>query len=161
MSPKKRHPIRSSEIRKMVEKLRPKLGDEIEDLLNGMVEKAELESEKELILIDREPAIIKENDDYLPLLNIADRLSLKRITVDMGAVAPISKGANIMAPGITGTDKNIEKGEIVGIEDEKNRKLIAIGRTLKKEPSLKGQEGKVIENLHHVGDRYWELKEEF
>lgn len=157
---KKRHPIRDSDIRDLAGRLKPRFGVEIENLLEGRVETAELESGENIILADGEPVLVKK-DIFFPFTSAADKLSLKRITVDMGAVKPISDGADIMAPGIVEVEEGIEKGEIVGIEDEENGKVIAIGETLVGKDSIKGEEGKVVQNLHYVGDKYWSLLEEF
>lgn len=159
MEIKRRHPIRNSKTRGIVEKLKPKLGEAIESLLEGRVEIAEIGSEEKVILADGSPALIKKEGEYFPLTSTADRLSLKRVTVDMGAVKPISDGADVMAPGVVEADEEIKKGQIVGIEDEKNSKIIAIGTALKDGPYLKGEKGKVIKNIHYVGDRYWALRE--
>ncbi len=161
MSIKKRHPIRSSDIRDMKEELKPRFGNQIEDLLDGTVETAELEDGKDIIIIDGRPAFIKKDGDFMPLIFFADRLSMKKVTVDMGAVKHITDGADVMAPGVVNVDKSIAKGEIVNIEDEKNNKTIALGNALKDGPSLIGEKGKVIENKHHVGDELWDLKDEF
>lgn len=158
---KKRHPIRSSDIEEIVESLKPELGEEVEDLLEGRVETAKLDSGEHVILADGQPLLLKKNDKFLPLTFAADRLSLKRVIVDMGAVEPISSGADVMAPGIVEAEENIESGEIVGIEDEKNHKIVAIGIALEEGSSLRGEEGKVVENLHQVGDKFWDLREEF
>ncbi len=160
MKIKKRHPIRNSDIRDMVEELKPQFGKEIENLLEGRVETAELESGEDIVLLDGKPVLIQK-DGFFPFTSAADRLSLKRITVDMGAVEPICDGADIMAPGISEVEGDVEKGEIVGIEDEENRRTIAIGETLVGRDSLKGEEGKVVKNLHYVGDKYWSLLKEF
>lgn len=159
MSVKKRHPIRDSDRRRLIEDLKPLLGAEIERLLDGKVETAELDSGKTVVLANDQPALIKNDEEYLPLISVADTISLKRVTVDMGAVKPISDGADIMAPGIVEVDENIAEGEIVAIEDEKNRKTIAIGTTLEEGSDLKGEKGKVIENLHYIGDKFWNLEE--
>lgn len=160
MEIKRRHSLRDSKIREIIEKLEPKLGEEIESLLKGRVEITEIGSGEKIILVDNAPALIKKEGEYFPLTSIADRLSLKRVTVDMGAVKPISDGADVMAPGVVEVDEGIEKDQIIGIEDEKNSKIIAIGTALKDGPYLKGERGKVIENLHYVGDKYWNLQEE-
>lgn len=161
MSVRKRHPIRNSEIREIVEDLETRLNEGVEDLFEGRVETAELESGENIILIDRKPAFLMRGDEYFPLLFFADRLPLRKVTVDMGAVKPISDGADVMAPGVIGYDEQIKSGDVVGIEDEKNHELIAIGAALKRGASLKGEKGRVIENIHHVGDKFWDLKEEF
>lgn len=161
MSIKHRHPIRDSDLRKITKKLESRIGSKVKDLFEGKVETAELDTGEEVLLVDGKPVFVKKDEKFFPLISSADRLSLKRVTVDMGAVKPISDGADIMAPGIVDVGKEIEKKEIVGIEDEENNKIIAIGEALEKSSELKGEEGKVIKNVHYVGDKYWSLHEEF
>lgn len=161
MSIKKRHPIRSSDIDEIIDRLKPKLGEEIETLIEGRIEKAELDGGETVILKDEKPILVKKDQKFIPLLSAAEKLSLKRVTVDMGAVGPISNGADIMAPGIVEVNEDIKSGEIIGIEDEKNKRIIAVGTAIEDGTSLEGESGKVVENIHHVGDRFWDIKEEF
>ncbi len=145
----------------MKKDLKQRFGEGVEELLDGKVETAEFESGENLVIIDDTPAFAKENGELLPLIFITDRLDMKRVTVDMGAVKHISNGADVMAPGIIEVDDDIQKGDNVAIDDEKNNKILAIGEALEKSGGLKGEEGKVIKTLHYAGDRFWELKEEF
>ncbi len=160
MNLKKRHHVRDSDIREFVRKLKPRLGEEIEGILEGKVETAEIESGEEIILVDDKPILIKKDGEYIPLVFSAGELALKEVVVDMGAVKPVTDGADVMAPGVLDVEEGIEDGEIVKIQDEENRKTIAIGKTLEKSTNVIGDEGKVIENLHYVGDDFWSLSEE-
>ncbi len=157
---KNRHHVRDSDIRNLVQKLEPKLGEKIGEILEGKVETAEIESGEEIILVSDKPVLIETEDEYIPLIFSTEELDLKEVIVDMGAVKPVSDGADIMAPGILEISENIDKGEIVTVKDEKNQKTIAIGKTLEKGANLEGDEGKVIKNLHYVGDDFWSLSEE-
>lgn len=157
MSIKKRHPIRDSEIRSILNELKPKFGEAIENLMDEKAEMAELESGETVILSKGKPILVQIEEGYIPLIFSVDKLSMKKVTVDMGAVSPISSGADIMVPGIVNEDKDIEKNDIVGIQDEENEKIIVVGRALEDGPYLKKEEGKVIKNIHYVGDRFWDL----
>ncbi len=44
------------------------------------------------------------------------------------------------------------------MKDEKNRKILAIGRVLE-DKIMEKEEGKMVENLHFVGDDFWDLNE--
>ncbi|MFP4005296.1 MAG: PUA domain-containing protein [Candidatus Hadarchaeia archaeon] len=158
---KNRHVLRKSDLENLREKLKPVFGEEVEKTLQGRIETAETEEFNEVILADNEPILIKKEGIYIPLIKAAEKLSLKRITVDMGAVPHISDGAHIMAPGIVEVDENIEREDLVAIEDKKNRKIIAIAKALRESSSLMGEEGKVAENVHTVGDKIWEFAEKF
>jgi len=74
----------------------------------------------------------------------------------MGAVPHICNGADIMAPGIVHFEGNFKKGEVVVITDERHRKPIAITIALHNtEEARKLKNGKILRNIHHVGDRLW------
>jgi len=160
MEIKKRHHIRSSKKRDLTEKLKPKLGEEIEEIFEGKVEKAEMEDETIVYLVENKPLLFKNEGEFIPLIFEADKLLLKKVVVDMGAVKHVTNGADIMAPGIIKTDDGIKKEDTVSIEDEENQKTIAIGKVLETGMEEKDK-GKMIENLHYVGDDFWELQEKF
>ena len=81
---------------------------------------------------------------------------LKKVTVDMGAVKFVISGADVMRPGITKFDEKIQKGEIVAVVDEKNSRPLAVGEMLfSGEEAERMKTGKVVKNLHHVGDGIW------
>ncbi|MEM0493525.1 MAG: RNA-binding protein [Candidatus Thermoplasmatota archaeon] len=81
-----------------------------------------------------------------------------RVVVDMGAVKYIANGADIMAPGITCADEDIKEEDEVWICDERNKKPLAIGIALRSGPEmLSNRNGKAVKNIHHVGDRLWNL----
>ncbi|MHB8567329.1 MAG: PUA domain-containing protein [Nitrososphaerales archaeon] len=83
------------------------------------------------------------------------------ITVDSGAVRFVCNGANVMRPGITKIEGDFNKFDLVLVTEQKYGKGIAVGRALLSSVDLKSaSKGAVIENLHYVGDEFWEsLKE--
>jgi PUA domain protein len=84
----------------------------------------------------------------------------KFVTVDMGAVPFVRNGADIMAPGITDADAEIQAGEMVWIRDIKNLVPLAIGvSTVSGEELKKGGKGKVIQTVHYAGDKLWKTEE--
>ena len=85
----------------------------------------------------------------------------RAVTVDMGAVRFIYNGADVMAPGIVDADPGIRAGNVVWVQDEKNRRPLAVGRAIMDGPTMTREEkGKAIDTLHHVGDEIWRLGEE-
>jgi PUA domain protein len=89
-----------------------------------------------------------------PILN--GKIILKKIVVDMGAVKFVANGADIMRPGIVSIDEGIIKNEFVEIVDMNNKKPLAIGRALFSSEEMKNMvSGKVIENIHFIGDEIW------
>ncbi|KXB02621.1 hypothetical protein AKJ45_01045 [candidate division MSBL1 archaeon SCGC-AAA261F19] len=157
MSAKRRYPLRDSTVREIIKELSPKFGDKIKDIFGKLVEIAELENGAEVIISDGEPILVRTEEEIFPLIPAARSLPLKRVTIDMGAVGPITDGADVMAPGVVDANEEIAPGEIVGIEDERHHKLLALGIALREGSSLPGERGKAIKNLHHVGDEFWDL----
>jgi PUA domain protein len=120
-------------------------------------------------MFEGEWKVIKKDGDILffylegeiyPTLKLVLRndVRMKKVVVDMGAVKFVVNGADIMRPGIVGIDMEVEKDEIIIIVDANNEKPLAIGRAL-----FGGKEidmmisGKVLKNLHYVGDELWNL----
>lgn len=86
------------------------------------------------------------------------QLNTNYVVVDMGAVGFITKGADVMAPGITDVDPMIQKDDLVWICDEKYRKPLAIGIALMTGTEMKTKKpGKAVKTIHYVGDRFWIL----
>lgn len=119
-------------------------------------EKIEMEDEK-FIIIDNEKMFFFENEKIIPTLKLLQKQNiLKKITVDMGAVKFVVNGADIMRPGIVSVDENIAKDAYVVIVDEKNKKPLSVGKMLfSGEEVLAMKTGKVIKNIHWIGDELW------
>lgn len=78
------------------------------------------------------------------------------VTVDMGAIRFVTNGADIMAPGITDADPEVQADDPVWIRDETHGRPLAVGVARQGGAELKeGSKGKVIRNLHTVGDKIW------
>ena len=79
-------------------------------------------------------------------------------TVDEGAIRFVLNGADIMRPGIRKMDDWGEAGGLVAVREEKKGRAISVGTTtLSGKEAQEMKKGSCIKNLHHVGDRYWEL----
>ena len=86
-------------------------------------------------------------------------LKLPNIIVDMGAIRYICGGADVMAPGIKDIIGEFKEGSLVVIRDINHKKALAIGKALKSSKEIKGSnKGKVIQNLHYIGDKIWIAK---
>ncbi|HEY5736090.1 MAG TPA: PUA domain-containing protein [Nitrosopumilus sp.] len=101
--------------------------------------------------------ILKVDDDYLPFLSETDTLEkFPAVTVDMGAVKFMCKGANVMRPGIKKFTE-FEKDKLVCIVEESQHKFLAVGKSLVASSELENMEkGEVIKNIHYISDRFWE-----
>jgi PUA domain protein len=112
-----------------------------------------------IYLINKEPLFFLMGDKIIPTLKLEMKNRvLKKVTVDMGAVKFVVNGADIMRPGILSIDKSIEENDIVVIEDVNNKKALAIGMALFNGAVMQEMSsGKVIKNLHYVGDDIWKI----
>ena len=101
--------------------------------------------------------ILKVNDDYLPFLSETETLEkFPTVTVDMGAVKFMCKGANLMRPGIKEFGE-FEKDKLVCIVEESQHKFLAVGKSMVSSSELENMEkGEVIKNIHYISDRFWE-----
>ncbi|MDF2423944.1 MAG: RNA-binding protein [Nitrosopumilus sp.] len=101
--------------------------------------------------------ILKVDDDYLPFLTEVEMLKkFPAVTVDMGAVKFMCKGANLMRPGIKEFTE-FEKDDLVCIVDESQHKFLVVGKAMVDSSELESMEkGEVIKNIHYISDRFWE-----
>ena len=101
--------------------------------------------------------ILKVDEDYIPFLSETKILEkFPKVTVDMGAVKFMCKGANLMRPGIREYTE-FEKGNLVCIVEESQHKFLAVGKSLVASSELETMEkGEVIKNIHYISDRFWE-----
>ncbi len=101
--------------------------------------------------------ILKVDEDYLPFLSEIEMLEkFPSVTVDMGAVKFMCKGANLMRPGIKKFTE-FEKNQIVCIVEESQHKFLAVGKSLVSSSELETiEKGEIIKNMHYISDRFWE-----
>jgi len=101
--------------------------------------------------------ILKIDDDYLPFLSETETLEkFPNVTVDMGAVKFMCKGANLMRPGIKKFTE-FEKDKLVCIIEESQHKFLAVGKAMVPSSELEEMEkGEVIKNMHYISDNFWE-----
>lgn len=83
--------------------------------------------------------------------------TLPSIVVDMGAIPHICNGADIMRPGIKEVDGEFEKGAVLVIRDLRFRKPIGISVAETSSELMRTMsKGKAAQNVHYVGDQFWE-----
>jgi len=168
MNIKQRHYIQKSEIRALKDAV---LSQYNEEFLNqvfpkkGRIELIQTEKGDMLYAINKELKIWKtEEDGFIPVLTflLNNKVKIKSIVVDMGAIRYVANGADVMRPGITNIDPSIKKNDIVQIIDETHDRPIAVGKAMfnaKKMEEMK--EGKVVKNLHTIQDSIWKFEKEF
>ena len=118
-----------------------------------------LDAESEQVyLVNGETWLFEQDGELIPHLKMLQgHRVLKQVTVDMGAVKFVTNGADVMRPGITAIDDGIEEGALVAIIDETHGKPLAVGKALLSSEEMRNTtEGKVITNIHHVGDKRWD-----
>ena len=121
------------------------------------VEEAEFD-DKKVYILDDSPDFIRDGNGLYPHLSSGKVNLLPSVVVDMGAIPYVCNGADIMAPGIKEMADAFDEGDIVVVRDITHRKALAVGRALKSSAEIEAsRKGKVIQNLHYVGDKLWKL----
>ena len=158
MEIKHRHTLRKKDAKKYLQ--------ELETTLLCRIPSATVEIGKStpydfLFLDGKIHALIIEGHSFLNLKGIlAYKPKKKWVTIDMGAVPFIAKGADVMAPGIVAADEGIQINDFVWVQDEKNGQPLAIGRALMSgHDMVQLQQGKAIALIHYVNDEIWKIGE--
>ena len=123
-------------------------------------DKVELAQEElNFIVINDIPSFFYYKEQIIPTLKyLQENIILPKITVDMGAIKFVVNGADIMRPGITKIDENIKANDFIVIVDENNQKPLAVGIALLNSQEMESAtSGKVIKNIHFVGDELWNI----
>ncbi len=149
----RRYRLRKSEIRELKERAARELGKKVEGEVFEVVEE-----ERRLILVDGSVSLLEEGGKLLPFVGEAEGLG-RKVVVDMGAVPYLVRGADVMSPGVVRVEGEIRPGEVVVVVDERHGKALAVGEALVSGGEMVGRKGKVVRNLHHVGDSVWRLAE--
>ncbi|MBW3013671.1 DUF1947 domain-containing protein [Candidatus Woesearchaeota archaeon] len=152
--------LRKDEIKQLNKTL-----EESYNLPSFFSKKDAIEKKNNIIYKNREPLFFEYEGRIVPTLKFILKLQgenknfLKKIVVDMPAVPFMAKGADVMRPGIVEFDDNIKENEIIVIVDQNNKKALAIGiSTLSSEGLKETDKGKVIKNIHYVGDEIWKAQ---
>lgn len=147
--------ISKSETATLLKTVTEKWGMEFPKIKNLKVHEI---TEDAQIIMGQGIKILKINDEYLPFLSETQMLEkFPHVTVDMGAVKFMCKGANVMRPGIK-THDEFEKEKIVCIVEESQHKFLAVGKSLVSSAELeKMEKGEVIKNMHYISDKFWEI----
>ncbi|NTV22776.1 MAG: DUF1947 domain-containing protein [Nanoarchaeota archaeon] len=119
--------------------------------------KDKLEVEDGILLINNVPVCFLHEGKPIPTLKTQIKSAvLKKVEVDMGAIRFVTSGADVMRPGIVKIDEGISNGEPIAVVDMTHKKPLAIGIALFSSEEMQGMStGKVIHNLHYIGDRIW------
>jgi len=157
-----RHALSKKERRKIVEKLKQRFPN-LEINAKTQIEIGVC-NKKTIYFVNSEPiALRNESGKLIPLLRFiykaSTTLGLPLVIVDMGAVKHILNGADIMAPGIVRIIGSFNRGDLALVVDEKYGKPLAVCEALYSSDEIsRMSKGKVLKNLHYVGDKIWKFK---
>ena len=120
---------------------------------------AEDDEQSNRLLYNRkyEVRFFQHRKHFLPTIQfIRENKDLKFpiVQVDQGAVQHILNGADIFAQGVASVNHDFDANSIVLVSNPQNA-IMAVGESLKPSIECKGK-GKVILNLHYLGDKIWD-----
>lgn len=163
MKKKSLHDMKKGEIKEILNSINNLFGENTFKEINSKssFKVANMEDGVDIVYVNDTSSFLKIGNNFIPSLKLLISLPKDKIpskvVIDMGAVPFISKGADVMRPGIKEVDTGIEKDDAVIILDEKHGKPIAVGIAMfSSSDILSMKEGKVIKNIHYVGDKIWQ-----
>jgi PUA-domain protein len=156
----KRYFLKEKATRQLLLELSQKFNVDTEQLFGPKphIELAETQI-AEILLINRKPLFARVNENILPTLIFNEVFSLfPKIVVDMGAVPYVCNGADLMVPGVVQINGDFNTNDFVLIVDERHGKPLAIGVALFDSHVMrKMKRGKIVRNIHYVGDKLWKV----
>lgn len=122
----------------------------------------EIESNRSILVVDSILAVsLVDQEIIIPFLNKINLLDkFPAVTVDSGSIKFICNGAKVLRPGIVHFEL-FEKNDIVVIKEEKYKKYLSVGLALSNSTDAeKLEKGAIIDNLHYIGDKFWDAFKE-
>lgn len=158
MDIRNRHPVRQRKAAEILRHIKATLGCDV--TVDNIVEEGEIDGEPMFIIDGSLDIFYLDGEPILTLPGIhRHEASRQYVAVDRGAVKFVLNGADVMAPGITDADQDIEEGDLVWVRNPEGTG-IAVGRALTDAAEMIQREsGKAVENLHYIGDELWEYNE--
>ncbi len=155
----RRRYLREREAKKILDELRSRIliSSELSELKPAF-ELAEV-SGYEIFFRSGKPAFARFKNKLFPTLTNEGIISvLPKVVVDMGAVAYVCNGADVMAPGIIRFEGTFHREDVVVVVDERHGRPLAVSFALFEVAEAKKiKKGKILENIHYVGDELWTL----
>lgn len=161
----RRHRLSKRSQRELVDRIRREYGG-LPKVHLELVEEAHLKGPVRAViyLLNGDPCFALYGGRLIPLLPCMLKHGhsfLPSVIVDRGAALAVARGADLMAPGVRTIDGEFEEGSLVAVVDEVSSKPVMVGEALK--PSREMREilgrrgrGRVVRNLHHIGDKLYE-----
>jgi PUA-domain protein len=160
----KRYFVKSREARAVLSGTSGSFGALVEQVITGKTGLEVVEADfGKVFLVNGQPLLFEHDARIFPTLMFEKFLAgAARIVVDMGAVAHVCNGADVMAPGIVRYEGNFGKGDFVVVIDVHHGKPLLIGEALVDSGFAKNMtSGVVVKNIHFVGDKVWSFLREF
>jgi PUA-domain protein len=158
---RKRRRLREKEVKALAEEMAAALG--VEPFGPGVpVDRAESTDFDILFINNIAEGLVYNGKVFLTVRGLLrNRPEKASVTVDMGAVPFVTKGADVMGPGIVDADPDVQPGDLVWVKDVNNGVPLAVGEALISGAQMKERSpGKAIKSLHHVADKLWKLNED-
>jgi PUA-domain protein len=155
----RRYPLKTKEAKQIMEEASKTLRLDLEGLFGSKATVEIVESDVGLIyIIGGKPVLYRAGERVLPTLAFTEfTAKAPKITVDMGAVPYVCKGADVMAPGIVRVEGEFKSDDFVIVVDMKYGKALAIGTSLMDaETARNTKKGPVVKTLHYVSDKIWD-----
>ena len=142
----------------MISKIEGSLGVSLQLPKSAQAACAEPEDGAVFVVLDSFE-FVRNGDAFFPFLGSQAALALfPQAVVDEGAIKFLLNGADVMRPGMRRFDDWGPAGRLVVVREEKKGRAIAVGTSLVASSEAQGMSmGGCLSNLHHVGDRYWNL----
>jgi len=154
----KRHFLKEKETKKLFLDFSKKFKVDAERLF-GLTPRVEVNETEvaEIFIVNGKPSLAKSGETLFPTLAFEEVFPfLPKIVVDMGAVPYVCKGADVMAPGVVSIEGDFKENEFLLVVDERHGKPLMMGVALFDSQAMKNlKQGKIVRNVHHVGDRLW------
>jgi PUA-domain protein len=162
-----RHMLKSKDVKKLKTALNSAYPPEIIEQFmtsKSRIEWVKLDQNQEIYAIDGVLSLWVKDGKFIPLLSLLMKkeIGFKSVKVDVGAIKFVSKGADIMRPGIIYIDPSLKKGDIVLIKDPTHNRVLAVGEAKYNfEEMDKMEKGKVIKGIHSLSDPIWKFSKNF
>jgi PUA-domain protein len=121
----------------------------------------------EIIIVDKKPCLVRRHSLLFPTLRClysTNFSSYPAVIIDRGATLALTRGADLMAPGIKKVSSSFSSGEVIVAVDEKILKPVAVLQALMNSNEIeelirvKGK-GKVAKNIHRPNDIIWKASQ--
>ncbi|MGQ9530165.1 MAG: DUF1947 domain-containing protein [Candidatus Bathycorpusculaceae bacterium] len=152
----KRHFLKDREAKILLSKALERFGVDLN--FKAGVELVETEFAS-IYLFNGKPLLAKVGEKIFPTLVFSEFInSAPKVVVDMGAVAHVCNGADVMAPGIVRFEGQFGRGDFVIVVDERYGKPLAVGEAVYDSDEVREvKRGVVFKNIHFAGDRLWDF----